>query len=124
MTHLLFSYGTLQLPAVQADVFGGPVAGTPDAVVGFVVAQLTITDPVVVATSGAAVHPILVPAPSGSPGAEVTGTVFELTDAQLAAADDYEVDAYVRREFPLRSGRSAWVYVLGDTGKTRPAARD
>ncbi|GAA4393087.1 gamma-glutamylcyclotransferase family protein [Tsukamurella soli] len=113
MTHLLFSYGTLQLPAVQAEVFGGPIAGTPDAVVGFVVEQLTIEDPEVVALSGAAVHPVLVP---GAATAEVVGTVFEVTDAQLTAADDYEVDAYVRRGFPLRSGRTAWVYVLDAPG--------
>ncbi|MDF0531465.1 gamma-glutamylcyclotransferase [Tsukamurella sp. 8F] len=110
MTHLLFSYGTLQLPAVQAEVFGGSVPGEGDAVIGFVLRRLTIEDPKVVALSGTAVHPVLVPAPD--PVAQVDGTAFTLTDAQLAAADDYEVDAYVRRRFPLRSGRDAWVYVL------------
>jgi hypothetical protein len=41
--------------------------------------------------------------------------VFRLDDAELAAADEYEVDAYVRVRVPLRSGRAAWTYVLADT---------
>jgi hypothetical protein len=41
--------------------------------------------------------------------------VFRLDDAELAAADGYEVDAYVRVQVPLRSGRAAWAYVLAET---------
>ncbi len=37
---------------------------------------------------------------------------FEVTDAELAAADDYERPAaYVRIAVVLASGASAWVYV-------------
>jgi hypothetical protein len=42
----------------------------------------------------------------------VDGTVFAITAAELAAADDYEVDDYARVLVPLRSGRRAWVYAL------------
>ena len=110
MTHLLFSYGTLQVPAVQTDVFGGPVESEADAVVGHVLGEVRIEDPRVVALSGSDVHPMLLP--SEDPAAAVDGVVLRLDDDQLAAADAYEVAAYRRIEVPLRSGRTAWVYAL------------
>jgi len=106
----LFSYGTLQQPEVQRATFGRLLDGRPDAVVGFRLETLTIADPHVIATSGSAEHPLLVPA--DAPGAEIAGTVFEITPAELAAADEYEVDDYTRVEVPLASGGSAWVYVF------------
>lgn len=108
--HLLFSYGTLQRADVQRDIFGGVTPGEPDAVVGHRLGEIVISDPHVIDISGKAVHPVLIT--DETPGVVVTGTVFTLTDAQLAAADDYEVDAYRRQRMPLRSGREAWVYVL------------
>ncbi len=109
MAHLLFSYGTLQLPSVQQATFGELLAGEPDAIAGHRLAEVRITDPAVIALSGIDVHPMLVPEESGG---AVEGTVYCVTDAQLAAADAYEVDAYRRAAYPLRSGRTAWVYVL------------
>jgi gamma-glutamylcyclotransferase (GGCT)/AIG2-like uncharacterized protein YtfP len=42
----------------------------------------------------------------------VSGTVFEITDAELAAADEYErLAAYKRIAAMLASGKQAWVYV-------------
>jgi gamma-glutamylcyclotransferase (GGCT)/AIG2-like uncharacterized protein YtfP len=64
----------------------------------------------VVATSGSDRHPIL--RPSDRPDAHVDGTVFEISPAELAAADEYEVDDYRRVSVPLRSSRRAWVYVF------------
>ena len=110
--HLLFSYGTLQLESVQQAIFGRTLEGEPDAVIGHVLVDVHIDDPAVVEASGSDVHPGL--AQSEDPDASVDGTVYTLDDAQLAAADDYEVDAYVRVAFPLRSGRTAWVYALAD----------
>jgi hypothetical protein len=49
---LLFSYGTLQLEAVQMAVFGRRLAGTSDALRGFELVSLQIEDPTVVAISG------------------------------------------------------------------------
>ena len=109
----LFSYGTLQLPAVQVAIFGRALPGAPDAIVGYLRRELRISDPAVIATSGADVHPILVP--SDDPAAEVPGTVFRLTPQELAAADAYEVADYTRVEVPLRSGLRAWVYVFADS---------
>ncbi|WP_375425278.1 gamma-glutamylcyclotransferase [uncultured Friedmanniella sp.] len=109
---LLFSYGTLQLPSVQDAVFGRLLQGEPDAIVGHVLDEVVITNPAVLAASGLSVHPVL--ARSDAEDAEVTGTVFDLDDAEVAAADDYEVQAYARQAYRLRSGRTAWVYVLAE----------
>ncbi|MGB3475084.1 gamma-glutamylcyclotransferase family protein [Mycobacterium sp. SMC-14] len=111
-TELLFSYGTLQLPEVQRSTFGREVDGRPDAIVGYTLDYVTITDPHVVAVSGSDRHPIL--RPSDAHDAAVPGTVFAISAADLAAADEYEVDAYRRISVPLRSGAQAWVYVFAD----------
>lgn len=51
-----------------------------------------------------------------APAARVPGIAFEVTEADLAAADRYEArDGYVRVMAGLASGRSSWVYVA-DTG--------
>jgi gamma-glutamyl AIG2-like cyclotransferase len=110
MTELLFSYGTLRQPDVQLSTFGRLLEGRPDAIVGFDLGYLTITDPHVIATSGSDRHPIL--RPTDRADAAVEGTVFAITDAELRAADDYEVDDYRRISVPLRSGDHAWVYVF------------
>ncbi|GFG69208.1 gamma-glutamylcyclotransferase family protein [Mycolicibacter senuensis] len=109
-TELLFSYGTLRLPEVQRSTFGRELDGRPDAIVGYDLDYVTITDPEVVALSGSDRHPIL--RPSTAPAAAVSGTVFAISTDELAAADDYEVDAYRRISMPLRSGAQAWVYVF------------
>ncbi|BBX22344.1 hypothetical protein MTER_17550 [Mycolicibacter terrae] len=109
-TQLLFSYGTLRLPEVQRSTFGRELDGRPDAIIGYDLDYVTITDPEVVALSGSDRHPIL--RPSAAPDAFVSGTVFAISTAELAAADDYEVDAYRRISVPLRSGARAWVYVF------------
>jgi gamma-glutamylcyclotransferase (GGCT)/AIG2-like uncharacterized protein YtfP len=110
MTELLFSYGTLQQPEVQLATFGRELTGHRDAIVGFDLDYVTITDPHVVATSGSDRHPIL--RPTERVDAHVDGMVFAITQAELAAADEYEVDDYRRIAVPLRCGSTAWVYVF------------
>ncbi|BBZ48417.1 gamma-glutamylcyclotransferase [Mycobacterium heidelbergense] len=110
MTELLFSYGTLRQPEVQRATFGRELDGHLDAIVGYDLDYVTITDPHVVATSGSDRHPIL--RPSDRADAHVDGTVFAISEAELAAADQYEVDDYRRIAVPLRSGATAWVYVF------------
>ncbi|MGO8800571.1 MAG: gamma-glutamylcyclotransferase family protein [Roseiarcus sp.] len=106
---LLFSYGTLQQEGVQRSTFGRLLKGSADALVGYAQSMVKIEDADVVAKSGKTHHPIV--AYTGASEDRVAGTVFEITDAELAAADAYEVDAYKRALAPLASGRSAWVYV-------------
>ena len=105
----LFSYGTLRQREVQLATYGRELRGTADVLTGYRLAPLTITDPNVVAISGKAVHKIA--RASGEPADRIPGTVFKLTEAELAATDAYEVDVYARIEVALASGRNAWVYV-------------
>ena len=100
-----WQYPGRSISGVQRAVFGRLLTGRRD--------EITVTDPEVIATSGTDRHPLLRPAPGVDAG--IPGTVFELTDGDLAAADDYEVDAYTRVLVPLRSGAHAWVYVLADS---------
>ncbi|HTC68996.1 MAG TPA: gamma-glutamylcyclotransferase family protein, partial [Acidothermaceae bacterium] len=79
---------------------------------------LVITDLAVIATSGSDAHPIL--RRSSAPDAAVEGVVFTVSLGELAAADAYEVDDYVRVEVPLRSGATAWVYAAPE-GPEPPA---
>jgi len=105
----LFSYGTLQLPAVQQANFGRLLEGRQDALIGYVLDKLEITDAEVIAESGERFHWIAVK--TGRSEDRVPGVVFLITPEELAAADVYEADAYVRVEETFESGAKAWIYV-------------
>ncbi|GAA0314403.1 hypothetical protein GCM10010302_61940 [Streptomyces polychromogenes] len=115
--HALFSFGTLRDERVQTSLFGRAVPSSPASLAGYATRPLKITDPAVIAASGLDVHLTL----ECRLGSEVEGAVLRLTDAELAAADAYEVDDYVRRRVPLASGESAWAYL--DADPLRSAAR-
>ena len=106
---LLFSYGTLQQENVQLSTFGRLLQGAKDQLVGFEQSLMKIEDPHVVAASGKTHHPIV--RFNGRPDSLVPGTVFEITDDDLAKADRYEVADYKRVAAMLKSGKQAWVYV-------------
>lgn len=106
---LLFSYGTLQLAEVQLATFGRRLEGRPDALLGWVMEPLAITDPEVIATSGLAVHEMA--CPTGNLSDRIPGVVFTLSPAELAAADRYEVAEMKRISVRLESGTEAFVYV-------------
>jgi hypothetical protein len=109
----LFSYGTLQLEAVQLSTFGRKLEGRSDKMPGFAMTMLKIEDPDVVATSGKTHHPVV--SYSGNPADTVNGTVFAITPEELAHADAYEVSDYKRERVELASGISAWVYIAADS---------
>ncbi|MFB7666356.1 GDSL-type esterase/lipase family protein [Kitasatospora sp. NPDC056138] len=115
--HTLFSFGTLMDERVQTALFGQAVPSSPAALAGYTTRPLPITDPSVIAASGLDVHLTL----ECRIGAVVEGAVLHLTDQDLAAADAYEVDDYVRRRVRLSSGESAWAYL--DAKPLRSAAR-
>jgi len=94
---------------VQQANYARLLAGTPDALVGYRLKPLAITDPEVVRVSGKAVHTIA--RASGDPADRIPGVLLLLSEAELEATDAYEVDAYARSELTLESGRRAWVYV-------------
>lgn len=104
----MFSYGTLRFARVQRSLYGRVVRTTSDTLPGYRLDSILITDPEVVATSGTDRHPIL---RKGAQEDRVEGAFLELTDDELAATDDYEVDDYVRTEVILASGVSAWAYL-------------
>jgi len=106
---LLFSYGTLQQEEVQIATFGRLLQGSRDELVGFEQFTITIGDPYVVETSGKSEH--LIVRYSGNDDSRMPGMVFEITDEELARADEYEVAEYMRVPTILASGRQAWVYV-------------
>lgn len=97
----LFSYGSLQSVAVQLTTFGRLLDGRADELSGF---ELVVPVP------GASPHANVVR--TGEVSARVPGMVFDVTEAELAAADGYEKrDRYVRIAARLASGSEAWVYV-------------
>jgi gamma-glutamylcyclotransferase (GGCT)/AIG2-like uncharacterized protein YtfP len=107
---LLFSYGTLQEREVQLSTFGRQLEGERDQLPGFEPSRVKIEDPHVVAALGRTHHANVTF--SGRNDSRVSGTVFEVTDAELAAADAFERPfAYVRVAVMLASGKRAWVYV-------------
>lgn len=97
---LLFSYGTLQETDVQVANFGRALEGQADALPGYTIQILPVSN-----------YANAVPSPN--PQDFITGTVFEVTEADLASADRYEEDAnYQRTLVTLKSGKKAWVYLL------------
>ncbi|HEU4333317.1 MAG TPA: methyltransferase domain-containing protein [Candidatus Eisenbacteria bacterium] len=115
---LIFSYGTLQQEHVQLETFGRLLRGRRDDLVGFEPGLVPIEDPRVAAAMGRTHHANAVY--NGRGESRVTGTAFEVTEAELALADEYERTAsYVRVAATLASGSEAWVYV---DARTAPKA--
>jgi gamma-glutamylcyclotransferase (GGCT)/AIG2-like uncharacterized protein YtfP len=107
---LLFSYGTLQQDNVQLSTFGRLLQGQNDELLGFEQSLVRIEDPQVLATSGKTHHANVTF--NGRNDSRVSGAVFEITDAELAAADQYEqLAAYKRVAAMLATAKRAWVYV-------------
>jgi Gamma-glutamyl cyclotransferase, AIG2-like len=114
----LFSYGTLRQENVQLATFGRLLDGRPDSLAGFALSPMTITDPHVIATSGAGVHTIA--RPGGNPGERIAGMVFILTPAEIEAADRYEAGPIERILVRVESGAEAFVYVAADASQFLP----
>jgi hypothetical protein len=87
----LFACGDFQQDAVQEQVFGHRLSGKPDALVGY------RREPFV--------------QPSSDTNERVDGMVFEVTQADLAAADAHEPPNYSRSQVKTASGVLAWVYL-------------
>ena len=97
---LLFSYGNLQQKELQAAIFGRELGGRKDFLPGYARA---ITD-----VGNVDYYNI---EPSSDAESVVSGTLFEITEEELAAADIYEKGREYRRiSVTLRSGVQAWAY--------------
>ena len=107
---LLFSYGTLQQEDVQLSTFGRRLSGDNDQLPRFEQSSVKIEDPQVIAATGMTHYANV--RFTGKEANRVPGTVFEITDAELASADEYEATAFYQRiAARLDSGREAWVYL-------------
>ena len=96
----LFSYGTLQKEDVQLSTFGRSLKGTRDELTGFELSAITI--------EGTRYATVTF---TGNPDIRVPGVVFDVTDSELAKADEYEGEFYYKRvSTTLASGKQAWVY--------------
>lgn len=114
---LLFSYGSLQKLAVQLTTFGRHLDGTPDELPGYERSLVRIEDAEDAALLGATHYENA--AFNGRNDSRVHGMAYEVTEAELAAADVYEEPAsYVRTAVLLASGRRAWVYVHVARGRS------
>ena len=110
----LFSYGSLQNETIQVSTFGRRLNGQRDTLLGYEVSYVKIESPQVAATLGRTHHANA--AFTGHEGACISGTVFEISDAELARADAYEAtDSYRGVSVVLASGREAWMYVYAST---------
>jgi gamma-glutamylcyclotransferase (GGCT)/AIG2-like uncharacterized protein YtfP len=109
---LLFSYGTLQHEEVQLSTFGRKLDGEKDLLLGFEPSLVKIADPAVAHRLGKTHHDNVTA--TGDDWSTVQGTVFDVTDDELARADRFEAEfAYERVNAELASGKQAWVYVHG-----------
>ena len=104
---LLFSYGTLQDTTVQLETFGRMLPSHKDQLLGYKLETVKIDDAKVQSLSSKNYHPIAVKSTENT----VDGMVFEISKAELAYSDKYEVSAYRRVMGKLNSGKQAWVYV-------------
>jgi|SRR5712671_2412681 len=110
----IFSYGTLQQENVQVSTFGRLLRGHEDQLPGYELSLVKIEDPNIAAAAGRTHHDNVTV--NGRPESRVAGTLFEITEAELAAADKYEhAAAYKRIVVTLASGKLAWVYVAAST---------
>lgn len=107
---LLFSYGTLQQEDVQLSTLGRRLDGQRDELLSFEPSTVTIEDAELAATLGKTHHANVTF--NGNRDSRVPGTVFDVTDAELARIDEYEIAFFYRRVLArLASRRQAWVYV-------------
>lgn len=103
----LFSYGTLQLPSIQQQVFGRLIEGHDDMLHGFAIGKIPHSDPVISREIGCDHYLAIYPAQTARP---LHGKVLLLTEEELHLADQYEGSLYQRIQVFLHSGDTAWVY--------------
>ena len=109
----LFSYGSLQQEEVQVSTFGRKLEGEKDLLIGYEPSLVKIPDPEVAKRLHKLHHDNV--SKTGDDWSSVQGTVFEVTDAELAKADTFEAQYnYQRINVPLASGSEAWVYVYSE----------
>ena len=106
----LFSYGSLQQEEVQLSTFGRKLTGEKDLLIGYEPSLVRIVDPEVAKRLNKLHHDNV--SATGDDWSNVQGTVFEVSDDELAKSDAFEQQfGYKRVNVALASGSDAWVYV-------------
>lgn len=96
---LLFTYGTLQDPTVQKEVFARGLNGSAESLKAYKMANHKVFNS----------YPTL--EFTGNPKDFIDGIAYTVTLEELKLADNYEGPAYVRKRITLQSGKEAWVYL-------------
>lgn len=109
----LFSYGSLQQEDVQLSTFGRKLSGEKDLLIGYEPSLVKIPDPELARRLQKLHHDNV--RKTDDEWSNVQGTVFEVTDDELAKSDALEAQFNYRRiHVGLASGNEAWVYVHQD----------
>ena len=103
--HYLFSYGTLQDEEIQMELYGTVLLGIEDAIKGFVLKSITLTD------QFGNKKDYLIGDYSGRKDDIVKGIVYSISEGQLALTDFYEGPSYKRISVVSENGRECWLYV-------------
>ncbi len=109
MKENLFSYGTLQKDKVQIELFGRLLDGVKDILKGYKLSSIEIKDESFLSKGEQKNQ--LTAVLSKDDTDLIEGTVFEISEEELLAADKYEPDNYKRIEVVLQSGKEAWIYL-------------
>ena len=99
----LFTYGTLQHPEVQEDLFGRTLKGTPETLLGYRVREIQIEE-----EFGMVHYPIITE--THKPEDTINGMVYTVSTKELHQSDLYEGLHYKRVEVHLQSNQKAWAY--------------
>jgi gamma-glutamylcyclotransferase (GGCT)/AIG2-like uncharacterized protein YtfP len=94
----LFSYGSLQNTDIQMRLFGRELIGYSDVLHDYEMTAINIDG-----EGYSAAEP--------KADEKISGTVYELSSAELERADEYEGKSYYRIKVKLQSGTESWVYL-------------
>lgn len=95
----LFSYGTLQDPEVQKQLFDCELLPISATIKGYKVEY------------NLKIEGVIYPRLSSDPNGTVTGSMYELNTEQLKIADAYETNAYHRASIKTNDGIVVQVYL-------------
>jgi gamma-glutamyl AIG2-like cyclotransferase len=110
--HSCFRTERCRTTRFKLATFGRLLDGYKDDLPRFERVAVRIDDPRVIVATGRADHASVTF--NGNLESHVSGTVFEITDDELALADRYEdLASYKRISATLASGKTAWLYVDG-----------
>ena len=113
MTEQLFSFGTLQNPKTQLDLFGRTFNASVDILRGYKTVTIEIKDEAFLSKGEEKYQQTLIQTNNNNDC--IKGIVLELTNEELLLADKYEPENYKRIKVEKKKGKETWVYIADDT---------